>query len=115
MAMNQSCYGIIGQKGWKPYFVHFLLKEAVIGLQANTHGSVFDTITRSTFDAVQVIKPGQGLAAAFDSVVCSFMDRIKANLHENRTLAQLRDLLLPKLISGEIRLHEAEKRVGEEV
>ena len=39
------------------------------------------------------------------------MDRLIANAHESRTLAQVRDLLLPKLISGEIRLQEAEKTV----
>ena len=37
------------------------------------------------------------------------------NSLESHTLAQLRDLLLPKLMSGEIRLNDAEKLVGEEV
>ncbi len=42
-------------------------------------------------------------------------DRIAANAHESRTLAQTRDLLLPKLMSGEIRLRDAEKVVEEAV
>jgi type I restriction enzyme S subunit len=39
------------------------------------------------------------------------MEQIRSNLFENNTLAQLRDLLLPKLMSGEIRLSEAEQLV----
>jgi type I restriction enzyme S subunit len=37
--------------------------------------------------------------------------RIVCNIHESRTLAALRDTLLPKLISGELRVKDAEKRV----
>ena len=42
-------------------------------------------------------------------LVNPLMDRMIANAHESRTLSQTRDLLLPKLMSGEIGLHEAEK------
>jgi len=51
------------------------------------------------------------MARAFQSVVQPLLDRIGANIHEARTLAQNRDLLLPKLMSGEIRLREAEKAI----
>jgi type I restriction enzyme S subunit len=44
----------------------------------------------------------------FSRLVQPMMDKIVANIHENRTLAAPRDLLLPKLMSGEIRLGEAE-------
>jgi type I restriction enzyme S subunit len=39
--------------------------------------------------------------------------KIRANTEQSRTLAELRDTLLPKLISGEIRVREAEERVQE--
>jgi type I restriction enzyme S subunit len=39
------------------------------------------------------------------------MELILANLHENATLTSLRDALLPKLISGELRVPDAEKFV----
>ena len=44
-------------------------------------------------------------------VVNPLMDRVIANARETRTLAQTRDFLLPKLMSGEIRLREAMKVV----
>jgi type I restriction enzyme S subunit len=41
------------------------------------------------------------------------LDRIVLNIHESRTLAATRDLLLPKLMSGEVRVKDAEKIAGE--
>jgi type I restriction enzyme S subunit len=111
MAMNQSCYAVIGKPPLRSYFTYFMLKGAVQGLQANTHGSVFDTITRSTFSAVESICPTDLLVQMFDDVVSLLMVRILSNLQESKTIAQLRDLLLPKLMSGEIRLREAEQIV----
>jgi type I restriction enzyme, S subunit len=43
------------------------------------------------------------------------MDRVKSNLQENRSLAALRDLLLPKLMSGKIRVGDAEQSVEDAV
>ena len=48
---------------------------------------------------------------ALSDVVNPVMDRVIANAHESRTLAWTRDLLLPKLMSSEIRLREAERVV----
>ena len=52
--------------------------------------------------------PSAPLAAAFTSHVRSAVDRIVAGIHESRTLAALRDTLLPKLISGALRVQDAE-------
>ncbi len=41
------------------------------------------------------------------------LDRIVANIHESRALAATRDLLLPKLMSGEVRVKDAERHIGE--
>jgi type I restriction enzyme S subunit len=113
MAMNQSCYAVVGRAGWPASFIYFLLKTTAQTLQERTHGSVFDTITRQTFDAVSGLHPTPEMAEAFERYVATFMERIKANLHENETLAQTRDVLLSKLMSGEIRLRDAEKIAGE--
>ncbi|MDD5189148.1 MAG: restriction endonuclease subunit S [Methanoregula sp.] len=104
MAMNQSCYGIKGVNGYLDYFIHFLLKRAINELQQQTHGTVFETITRQTFDGVEIIVPPPLVAQKFDVVVHSNLEKIRNNLMESRTLAQIRDALLPKLMSGEIRV-----------
>ncbi len=52
-----------------------------------------------------------GLWQALSQSTDPIFDRIIGNAYESRTLAQTRDLLLPKLMSGEIRLAEAEKEL----
>jgi type I restriction enzyme, S subunit len=51
------------------------------------------------------------LQTAYDHVIGPTLDRRNHNWAENDTLAELRDLLLPKLISGELRVAVAEKMV----
>jgi len=68
---------------------------------------VFDTITRATLDGLAVPAAPPRVVADFEAAAKPFFDLILANVQQNRTLAELRDLLLPKLICGEIRVREA--------
>lgn len=107
MAMNQSCYGLQGKAG-DAYFTYFSTYRLVEALKQRSHGSVFDTITTETMKGVQVTYPDAGVIEAFEAVLGPFMLRIKENLQQAQTLTQLRDTLLPRLISGQLRLPEAE-------
>jgi type I restriction enzyme S subunit len=49
----------------------------------------------------------------FEKLVAPLLERVRANRAESRTLAQTRDLLLPRLMSGELRVAGAERLVGE--
>lgn len=57
--------------------------------------------------------PPDGVIERYSAVASPLMEKIVANVHESRTLATARDLLLPKLMSGEIRLREVESLVEE--
>lgn len=107
MAMNQSCYGLRGMAG-DTYFTYFSAKQLVQQLQQQAHGSVFDTITQETFSGVQVIYPALTAIESFDTAVGPLMARIRENLVQVRTLSMLRDTLLPRLISGQLRLPDAQ-------
>jgi len=109
MAMNQSCYGIQSKGGIDDYFVYFTIRRQVADLQRSGHGSVFNTITRDTFKTIQVAFPPTNLTNSYEEILHPFMESILANLYENVTLMSLRDILLPKLISGELRVTEAKK------
>lgn len=111
MCMNQSCYGITGADGIGPLFNYFNLKEAISTLQRNTHGAVFDTITTKTFESYSSAFCGKSLADRFDQSARQLLDKIKCNLYQIRTLSDLRDSLLPKLLSGEIDLTKIENEV----
>ena len=107
MAMNQSCYGLRGKAGKKGFHTYFVTRALVSQLQQHAHGSVFDTITRDTLAGVQVALPPAAVVEQFEERVSPLMERIRNNLHESRTLAALRDALLPRLPSGELRLPAA--------
>jgi type I restriction enzyme S subunit len=111
MAMNQSCYGVRGVKGYADYFTYFALQRATAELQQRTHGTVFDTITRQTFETLDCIFPPAALTRAFDKTVAPLVAQLRANLHQSRTLATLRDTLLPKLLSGELSVAEFTARM----
>jgi len=110
MAMNQSCYGLRGKAG-DSYFTYFRTYRLVETLKQRTHGSVFDTITRDTLSGVITVAPPEYVISAFEELLSPVMLRIRENLLQAQTLATLRDSLLPRLISGQLRLPEAEALV----
>ncbi len=114
MAMNQSCYGLRGKAG-DDYFTYFSTYRLVEKLKQRTHGSVFDTITRDTLAGISVIYPHESAINAFENLLSPIMGRIKENLKQAQTLANLRDTLLPRLISGKLRLPEAENTIAEAI
>jgi restriction endonuclease S subunit len=112
MAMNQSCYGLRGRTGALGYYNYFLTRALIVRLQQHAHGSVFDTITRDTLAGVFVPAPAAGLIHQFEKRVAPNLERIRVGLLETRALAALRDALLPKLISGELRVEDPARFLG---
>ena len=102
MAMNQTCYALSSTTN-TPFALYCLFRLAIDSLVQNAHGSVFDTITTSTFAASKVILPTQDVFASFEKTVSPLFKRVLANIEESRTLAALRATLLSKLLSGEIK------------
>lgn len=60
----------------------------------------------------RIAVPDGNVAKAFTDQVKPLVARILMSIHESRTLTSLRDVLLPKLISGELRVKDAERFVG---
>lgn len=109
LAINQSCYGIQGKGGAGDLFVYFSLRQAVAELQQRTHGSVFDTITRRTFDLLAHVKPQAQVLKAFEDLVSPYVHLIRSHCFQARTLDSIRDALLPKLTSGALRVGGSEE------
>ncbi|WP_335916835.1 restriction endonuclease subunit S [Shewanella chilikensis] len=114
MAMNQSCYGVVGAEGVHDYFVYYLLRQSVKQLQQRSHGSVFSTITRDTFNSLKLATGDASMTQLFGNTVSPWFEKILANNQQQSSLERLRDTLLPKLISGELRLDDAEVAVEQE-
>lgn len=113
MTFNQSCYALRGRNGAGSYFIFLSAQRMVEQLKAMAHGSVFSTITRQTFEAVQAVLPPENVLQHFERSAAGLIDPILGNVNESRSLAQLRDTLLPKLISGELRIADAEAFIKE--
>jgi len=106
MAMNQSCYGVIGKNNISDEYIYFQLKNAVQTLQQMGHGSVFNTITRDTFKNIKIPFCNEELTNSYSLLVKNYFSKILNNNYQNIALTNLRDTLLPKLISGELSLED---------
>ena len=89
MAFNQSCYGIRARTGVDQDFLYYLLKKSVNDLRRQSHGGVFNTITRSTFDVVSVNIPSIVTQKKIADILSSLDEKIELNHRMNKTLEQL--------------------------
>lgn len=113
MAMNQSCYGIVGQAGYSDYYIYYTVLLSVADLQRRGHGSVFNTITRDTFSSIRIPRCSVKLSHEFHDLIAGMLNKICSNLKANVALEDARNILLPKLLSGELRIPDAQKLVAE--
>lgn len=104
MTFNQSCYGLRGAGPVGEYATYLIAQNMVSQLQAMAHGSVFSTITRQTFESLSLAMPTDGVLRAFEDAASPLFAKILSNVLESRILSQTRDLLLPRLMSGELRV-----------
>ena len=101
MAMNQSCYALVGKETHQ-LLVYFYTLKAVDRLKHKASGAVFDAITTRDFESEQIMKLSHDDATAFLRVAEPMFQEALNNNIENLRLSTLRDSLLPKLMSGEI-------------
>ena len=88
MAFNQSCYGLRAKDFVDSCFLYYLLKQSVNILKHNTHGSVFDTITRETFENISVKLPPLPTQQKIAAILSSLDDKIELNNKININLEQ---------------------------
>lgn len=113
MAMNQSCYGVQGKENFPDEYVYFLIRCNVSDLQKRGHGSVFNTITKDTFESIIAPRPSPEVLKVFSELAKPKFEKVLSNGYQIIELSQLRDTLLPKLISGELRIPEAQAQLEE--
>jgi type I restriction enzyme S subunit len=75
-------------------------------IKQKANGSTFMEISKSAFRPIKLCVPPPKLVDAFVAVASPLMDRIETNEHHRVALTDLRDTLLPRLISGKLRLPE---------
>ena len=93
--------------------MHLFSTELVAYADRLSNGAKMPRVNWKDLSDYALTIPPVELAAAFSDAVQPMFDQITANVHQAQTLTQLRDTLLPRLISGQLRLPEAEVMVEE--
>jgi type I restriction enzyme S subunit len=88
----------------RSYSFRFMQSIAEVFALFEGEGTVFGSIGKKDFRAIPCLVPPRELVLAYEMKVSPLDDRVEVNELENRTLAALRDTLLTKLISGELRV-----------
>lgn len=104
MAMNQSCYALIAKPDFTQEFVYLKVNDLIKALKKNASGAVFDAITVSTFQNLKTTVPTSDIVSKFNTIISAVYSNILKNVEEIESLINIRDTLLPKLMSGEIRV-----------
>lgn len=95
------------------YYVMLELREYFKVYEAEE--TVFGSINQKSFKALKHLATPEALVRLFEEQAGSFDERLEITTGETATLTMLRDTLLPKLLSGELRVPEAERQVEEAI
>jgi type I restriction enzyme S subunit len=104
MAINQGYIGIICDKGISNYFVFLWCRSHMGEIENAGNGSVFQEISKSSFKSLKIQLPSPKTLLDFDGSIAPIFDKVKANQKQAKTLEKMRCILLPKLMSGEVRV-----------
>jgi len=111
---NQQINSVVPLARWGKAFPLFLLRRIGVAVRAGgSGGSVFHNLSKSGFEELKVLLTTSELAQRFDEVIEPLVSKIVGNQIQAQTLATLRDTLLPRLISGQLRLPEAQAAAEE--
>jgi type I restriction enzyme S subunit len=102
MAMSQSCYALIGKGHLSQFFLFCALKEAIEHFKQHAVGAVFDAIVVDTFKLIPFLVPDERKVRLFEETVTPMFRQMVNIMEQNKKLRAARDLLLPRLMNGEI-------------
>jgi type I restriction enzyme S subunit len=112
-AIGRGVAAVRHSTGSLSYTYYFVRSLRAFFETFEAEGTVFGAINKEGFSSIECVAPPRGLVERFEDLSRPLDDQIQANEQESRTLAALRDTLLPKLISGELRVRDAERFLQE--
>ncbi len=107
--LNQHIFKVVTPTIAQKRFVYYLLKflrPTLVEIARNKQTTGLGHVTVADMKSLYVCSPPQKVLKVFDNQVAPLFDKAFQNMIESQTLANLRDTLLPKLISGELRLND---------
>jgi len=111
---NQQINSIIPKKESLKYYIYLsMLNMKERFMNEASGGSATLNMNTSTFSGIELLNPPADFIIQFHSLVKSWYDKILQNQTQNQTLTTLRDTLLPKLISGEVRVKNIKQTIAQ--
>lgn len=114
VAVNQGYIAMKCEKALSPEFVIQWCAAHMDEIKSRASGTTFAEISKKNFKIIPVVMPTESLISIYSKQASSFYKAIENNVRESDTLAKLRDSLLPKLLSGELSISNAEDQLTEE-
>ncbi|MCL6559050.1 MAG: restriction endonuclease subunit S [Firmicutes bacterium] len=115
LAINQGIIAIICNELISNYYMLNWCYWNMENIKQHASGTTFEEINKVVFRSIPIIIPHQSLVRYYTNIVKPFYQKIQQNLEQSYTLTTIRDTLLPRLISGKLRVKDAEKLGGKEV
>ena len=103
-AIGRGVAAVRHKTGSRSYSYQFMQSIEEVFARFEAEGTVFGSIGKKDFHAIACVNPPRELVLAYEARVSPLDDHLEVNERESRTIAALRDALLPKLVSGEIRV-----------
>lgn len=101
---NQSVVGILEDKNFSSEFIYYLIKNNIDDLIGFQTGGAQQHINKGNIDSYTFTIPDNPTLKKFNDIIKPIFEQISNNCFQNQTLSSIRDALLPKLMSGEIRV-----------
>jgi type I restriction enzyme S subunit len=108
MAINQGYIAIPPGGKLSPLYMLFWCQTNMDSIKGRANGSTFMEISKKAFRPIPALVPSQAVLDAFEAVTTQLFARLVENEKQAQSLASIRDALLPRLISGQLSLSEAQ-------
>ena len=108
MAINQGYIAIPPGGKLSPLYMLFWCQTNMDSIKGRANGSTFMEISKKAFRPIPALVPSQAVLDAFETVTTQLFARLVENEKQAQSLASIRDALLPRLISGQLSLSEAQ-------
>lgn len=109
---NQQINSIVPKSKITTYFLYnTMITYKDRFLNEASGGSATLNMNTTTFSGIEILTPSNDVLSSFDTIVSPWFNLMLENQNQNQSLISLRDTLLPKLISGEVRLTEFEEKI----
>lgn len=116
MATNQGFICIMPGDTIPPYFLMQLIKDKRPEIESRASGSTYDEISQTSFNGIKIALPPESDRDRFEEIVAPMYDQIHYRQLENDSLREIRETLLPRLVSGQLRLDDVDlERITETI